>query len=286
MGLFVGVGQNGTRISSADGTEWKNVQIGKEGEGFSAVAFGNGVFAVIGGYGYGKTLNAMTTDGVTWKIMPSDKRGFRSMIFGKGQFFAFGGDAGQVGDAKPVVGTSTDGVTWTDAKPISGRFVLRRFAYGNDIFVGVGDRGRRSMSADGLDWKDAQKIKAIDTLVDVAFGNGVFAGVGLHGLRCSTKDGVTWSEPQRGIEGEHLNAIVFADGKFVAVGAGATFTSADGETWTRTPNQNAPLTCVYGGGVFIGTNWRGRILKSTDGVAWTEVMKVEHHVGSIAYGGV
>jgi hypothetical protein len=285
MSMFVGVGQDLFRISSADGVEWKHTQTGKEGQGLSGVAFGNGVFTAVGSHNYGKQLMAVSSDGIEWKVNLGTKAGsYRYITFGNGKFFAFGGDAAQVGDAKPFVGTTTDGVTWTDPKPISGRFIIRRIAFGNGIFVGVGDRGRRSVSTDGYDWKDAGNTKPIDTLIDIAFGNGVYVGVGMHGLRMSTKDGFTWTEPQRGKEGEHLNSIVFANGQFVSVGAGATFTSPDGNTWTRTPNKNAPLTCMFGGGLFIGTNWKGRILKSADALEWTEVIKCPFHVGSIAWG--
>ena len=284
--MFVAVGHGGLRISSADGVEWKNEQLGKEGETYRSVAYGNGVFAAVGGFGYGDQLMAVSTDGIAWKVTQKPKTtNYRSVFFGNGKFLAMTGDPGQVGDAKPVVAISTDGATWSDPKRIIGQFILRRVAFGAGVFAGVGDRGRRSVSPDGLEWKDVPNTKAIDTLVDIAFGNGVFVGVGLHGLRTSTRDGFTWSEPQRGKEGEHLNSIVFAAGRFVAVGAGATFTSPDGEKWTRVPNTDAPLTCVFGNGAFIGTNWKGRILKSTDAIAWKEMIKCPRHVECIAFGG-
>jgi hypothetical protein len=120
--------------------------------------------------------------------------------------------------------------------------------------------------------------------VDVAFGGGVFVGVGLHGLRMSTRDGLKWSPRQVGEEGEHLNSVVWTGKRFVAVGAGATYESADGEAWTRKPNKNAPLTVAYGGGVFVGANWKGRLLRSTDAVEWVQVFKSERHVEAIAFG--
>ena len=122
-------------------------------------------------------------------------------------------------------------------------------AFGNGLFVGVGDRGRRACSPDGLDWDDVPDVKPIDTLVDVAFGNGVFVGVGLHGLRMVDRaTALTWSEPVRGAEGEHLNSVVWADDRFVAVGPGATYISPDGLTWERRPNADAPVTFCYGRG--------------------------------------
>jgi hypothetical protein len=46
--------------------------------------------------------------------------------------------------------------------------------------------------------------------------------------------------------------------------------------------MNAPLIAVAGGGIFLGSAWRGRILRSTDAVEWKEVFKAEQHVESLA----
>ncbi|HSI36357.1 MAG: WD40/YVTN/BNR-like repeat-containing protein [Phycisphaerae bacterium] len=287
MSKFVAVGHNGLRVTSADGVTWDKPQVGKEGETYRAVAYGNGAFAAVGGFGWGDQLMAVSPDdGATWRVSVKTKQtNYRSVVFGNGKFLAMAGDPAQVGDARPVVATSTDGATWTDAKRISGKWLIRRIVYGNGTFAGVGDRGRRSVSPDGLEWKDAPDMKPVDTLADIAFGNGVFVGVGMHGLRTSSRDGLKWSPGQIGKEGEHLNSVVFTGGKFVAVGLGATWTSPDGEKWERTPNTNAPLSCVVGGGAFIGTAWRGRILRSTDAVAWTEVAKCPHHIECVVFGG-
>jgi len=37
---------------------------------------------------------------------------------------------------------------------IAGKNILRRVAWGNDRYVGVGDRGRRATSKDGRDWQE------------------------------------------------------------------------------------------------------------------------------------
>ena len=165
--------------------------------------------------------------------------------------------------------------------------MVRRLASrtGSDrLFVAVGDRGRRSYSADAKTWLDAPEAKAVDTLVDVACGDGVFVGVGLHGLRTRTTDGKAWTHAVRADEGEHLNTVVWAGGKFVAVGAGVTFTSPDGVTWQRHANTNAPLTLAFGSGVFVGTRWKGKVVRSTDGVTWADVLTADHHLEAVAYG--
>ncbi len=166
-----------------------------------------------------------------------------------------------------------------------GRNIIRRLAFGKKLIVGVGDRGRRAASRDGgKSWQDAPDSRAIDTLADVAFGGERFVGVGLNGLRMSSHDGITWSTPQRGDEGEHLNSIVWNGEHFVAVGAGATYFSSDGEQWERQPNADAPLTVAYGGGVFVGLHWQGRIFLSTDALRWRQVFKGERHFEAVCFG--
>lgn len=284
--FFIAVGQDGLRASSTDGVTWSNKQIGKEGETYRAAAAGNGVLLAVGSYG-GKNILAVSTDGATWNTSLREanySKYIRGLAVGNGLFLGLGGDPGSAGDSKPFVLLSKDGVTWEGPTPIVGRHILQRATWGNDRFVAVGDRGRRATSPDGKTWTDAEKVKAIDTLVDVAFGNGVFVGVGLHGLRMTTQDGLTWTDRQLGEEGEHLNSVMFAKDRFVAVGVGATYTSADGKNWERTPNDYAPQVAVFGDGVFVGAAWKGRIFVSNDAIKWRETHKFEQHVMAIAWG--
>ena len=283
---FVAVGQNGLRLASEDGIAWKDLQVGKEGETYRAVAQGDGRFVAVGSYG-GDNIFAASTDGAAWQTAKKDARYsayLRAVGFALGEFLALGGDPGAVGDSKPFAMTSKDGGAWSENVSIAGKEMLRRFAFGDGQYVAVGDRGRRAASEDGRTWKDAPAVRAIDTLIDVAFGAGVFVGVGLHGLRMRTADGLAWTDRQLGEEGEHLNSIVWAGDRFVAVGQGATYTSADGASWTRTPNRDAPPTVAYGRGVFVGSAWKGRLLRSTDGVDWQPAFKADHHVEAIAFG--
>jgi hypothetical protein len=285
-GLFVALGQNGQRIVSSNGLEWRDAQAGKEGETWRAVAAGGGRFVGVGSFG-GSNFFGATTDGVTWERSGFDgkySRYVRGIVFHDGKFVALGGDPGTVGQAKPFALISSDGKTWGDLIELPGKFILRRFASGNGLIVGVGDRGRRAASPDGKDWKDAPDVKAIDTLVDVAFGAGKFVGVGLHGLRMVSEDGVNWFSKQLGEEGEHLNAILWTGEQFAAIGAVATLLSKDGYEWKRVPNIDGPLTAAYGGGAYVGLNWKGRILHSTDAVKWREVYKGENNLEALAFG--
>jgi hypothetical protein len=282
--LFLAAGHNGLRLTSTDGIAWSAPILGKEGETYRCAAGGGGRLVSIGGFG-GSNIFAATADGSVWKTSIRDAqyaRYIRGLGFGRDQFLALGGDSGAVGVARPFVFLSADGEKWDGPHDIPGKFMVRRVAFGNKRFVAVGDRGRRSASEDGLKWTDAAEVKAIDTLVDVAFGNGVFVGVGLNGLRMLTADGMKWTDRQTGEEGEHLNAVVWAKDRFVAVGAGATFFSPDGVKWDRAANVEAPVSVVHSGGVFLGTRWKARIMRSTDAIKWTETLKADHHLEAVA----
>jgi hypothetical protein len=286
VSLFIAVGHQGQRVASADGLAWTNLQVGKEGEIYRAVAFGNGAHVAVGNFG-GSNLFASTRDGAAWQVSGRDgqyKNFLRALAFGNGTFLGLGGDPGAVGSSAPFVSLSEDGVTWTEYLPIPGKHILRRAAWGNGRFVGVGDRGRRAASKDGKDWSDAAATKAVDTLVDVAFGAGKFVGVGLHGLRSVTEDGLQWPQRFAGEEGEHINSVVWTGERFVAVGQGGTYFSPDGLEWTRKENRDAPLIATFGAGVFVGINWKGRILVSKDALVWKQVYKAEQHLEAISFG--
>jgi hypothetical protein len=288
--MFLAAGHNGLRTFSDDGLTWQTPEIGKEGEVYRAAAFGNGRCVIVGTFG-GQNLMTSSVPGKPWETATRDAKYsqyFRGLAYGDRHFVASGGDPVTVGAAKPFMAISGDGVQWEENAPIEGKFILRRLAFGNGTWVGVGDRGRIASSTDAKAWKDLAGAKAIDTLVDVAFGQvnggGLFVGVGLHGLRRVSTDGATWSEPVRGQEGEHLNSVIFTGSQFVAVGAGATYFSADAKEWKRVPNENAPTFFTFGAGAFVGTSWRGRLLYSRDAIHWKDVHKCEHPVETVAFG--
>ena len=286
--LFLAVGQDGARLTSADGATWSKPEFGKEGQILKAVAFAGGIALAAGSAG-GDNLLATTTDGFASKTV-TVKAGYVNYIRGLGtfgdRFLALGGDPGSVGNSRTFTMLSKDGLTWTEMKPVGGKHLLRRMASGGGKLVAVGDRGRRAASNDAIEWTDAPEVKAIDTLIDVAFGSGVFVGVGLHGLRMSSADGLKWEHRQTGEEGEHLNSVLWAKDRFVAIGAGATFTSADGTAWEKFANENAPLSATYGDGLFVGVAWKGKILTSADAKVWKQVLKIDRHLEAVGFGAV
>ena len=288
--LFIAVGHDGLRMTSPDGRSWSEPQLGKEGETFRQVCVGPRRCVAAGGYG-GKNIFSATSDGVQWEPSVSDagySRYVLGLVYGPAGFYGLSGDAGTVGNAKMEMLTSPDGVQWKKHPQDQARNVLRRAVIGHGLFVGIGDRGRRAWSTDGITWEDDKSSKPVDTLISLAFGAGRFVGVGLHGLRMSSADGKTWDDKQLGEEGEHLNSVLWTGEQFVAVGLGATYVSLDGQTWQRYANVDPPLSVAFGKlttgeRVFVGANWKGRLLRSGDGIAWEQTLRAPRHVEAVAF---
>jgi len=275
-GFYLAVGHNGIRMSSKDGRKWTDPQTA-DGKYFRTVAFGNGTAIAVGKRDY-----SVTKDGLNWskpQNLPKGGNGIVFLTFGAGRFIGVGTDVNYNGTTFYY---TEDGQNWSKPTDQKGKGLLR-MVWGDGQFVAVGGSGRIARSKDGEKWEDAPDTKPIDTLIDVAYGDGNYVGVGLHGLRMWSDDGLKWRFKQRGLEGEHFNSVVWTGEKFVAVGNGGTIESPNGRSWERTPNENAPLACCYGDGVFVGSHWRGRVLRSTDGYKFDEVLKLDDHVDAIIY---
>ena len=287
--LFVAVGYHGLRMVSENGTEWKNVQLGKDGEVYRNVCTANGITVAVGSYGL-TNFFARTLDGAKWEQQSRRSPGVYHLlsgaVYGNDRFLAYGGDPTS-DPAGNILHHSKDGAAWSDVVQPKNRRLLRRVAFGAGLFVGVGEFGRRTVSKDGLTWEDAPEANDTfkETLTHVAFGNGMFVGVGIHSLRMTTKDGITWENREAGEEGEHLNSVVWTGDRFVATGPTVTYVSSDGVRWERQSVRQGPLTMAYGAGRFVGSRGKGRMLLSEDAVRWTEVFKAEQFVEGLCYGG-
>jgi hypothetical protein len=130
-----------------------------------------------------------------------------------------------------VIRTSIDGVAWTKRRaciPAS----LYAVAYGNSLFVAVGNEGAVVTSADGIEWT-SQDSGTEERLRGIAYGEGIFVAVGYSGTIISSKDGVRWTSRKSGT-GNRLQSIAYGNGTFVAVGwNGVILTSRSGHTWIR-----------------------------------------------------
>jgi len=160
---------------------------------------------------------------------------------------------------------------------------LSSVAFGNGVFVGVGDSSAVVRSTNGVDWS-VTTAGSYGNLARVRFLNGEFVAVGTSDKIISSTDGISWTAttlPQAG-----FRDVAFGNDVYVIAGA-ATYMSSNGVDWIQThpivvpiifPNYETPLdTVLFSSGRFIGLAAGGSApgglggrpsLYSTNGVDW------------------
>jgi hypothetical protein len=169
--------------------------------------------------------------------------------------------------------TSSNAVNWTTRNTGTSNF-LSSVAYGNGVFVVVGQGGTILSSPDGVTWIP-RTSNTLNDLEAVTYANQVFVAVGYQGTILFARDGVTWQRA-RVFTGRWLMGVTYGNGMFLAVGEGGTaLLSPDGQFWyeTNTGSTNTFFGVTFGdyGGSrnrFFAFGERGTLLSSSDGFNW------------------
>jgi hypothetical protein len=242
-------------------------------EGFpdmNASAYGAGTYVAAGKHGVLYT----SPNGTTWteRVNPAAAaRDILGMTYGGGQFVAVG--VGWFQLPVPVILTSPNGVTWTERAAPPGTRSLFAVAYGNGLYVAVGNGGHIITSSNGIAWT-ARTSGTNQRLRGVAWAGGVFVAVGDSRTVLTSSDGVTWT-PQTAPAGMgfSLRGVAHDGTQFIAVSSEqAIMTSPEGAAWTQqvVPNNIASqdffgVAVGNGAVVVVGDN---RIYTSPDGDVW------------------
>ena len=203
-GIFIAVGgifgTNGRTLLSDDNVEsWSTDLIGTDF--IAAIAFGNNTFVAVGENGFRAWVDG---DGIGWSPEIADAwnvtdNWLYDVAFGNNIFVAIGikaeplrsVDNGKTWNA----GTSCESCENHAECFYGGPCMLHGIAFGNGVFVAVGELGRIIWSADGDAWHEAvEPVAGADGLRGVAFSNGIFVAVGENGRRIYSFDnGLTWN---------------------------------------------------------------------------------------------
>lgn len=171
-----------------------------------------------------------------------------------------------------LIASSANKINWSIDSSIPVSVV--DIAYGNSIFVTVGNGGAIYTSPDGITWT-SRTSGTTQALNCVVYLNNLFLIGGNSGVILTSSDGITWTLRNPGtstnITGIAWNGTIYAASNS---GNGNVYTSPDTITWTarNTGNNLGIANLVYGNGAFIfatsgGSN--GYVYKSTDGITWT-----------------
>jgi len=203
-GLFVAVGDNGTILTSPDGTTWtqRTSTPGPFGARvhFYDVTYGNGLFVTVGGDN-GTILTS--PDGTTWaKRNSGTSNDLYGLTYGNGLFVA-------VGDNGTIL-TSPDGTTWAKRNSGTSEEFLG-VTYGNGIFLTIGLDGNILISPDGTTWTEGsyENSYSYGFFKAATYGNGLFVTVSKNGAIQTSPDGTTWTERTSGISG-WLREVIYS----------------------------------------------------------------------------
>jgi uncharacterized delta-60 repeat protein len=179
---------------------------------------------------------------------------------------------------------------WTWRYPLPQGNSLFRAAYGNGVFVAVGEWGAKVTSSDGgVTWRSCQSSGHLSS---IAFGNDRFVAIGnwwnnqigrIETRIQTSTNGTIWKEFDAPVfAGFGINDVAFGNGRFVAAcGSSRTAVSTNGTDWTVVPmaSSNSLLRIIFANGLFVATTLLSdvtptgvvaRIAISLDGVTWTE----------------
>ena len=152
--------------------------------------------------------------------------------------------------------SSTDGKNWSQLislKDINGTgtgfsFAIRDIAYGNGVYVAVGDGESIGVSSDLANWTFYPGLVSPNSAgTSVAYGNNTWVVVGRkesttnHNLAYSTDDGNTWTSTSLTLLNSYeYEGLIYYNDKFVLFGYNVyncIAFSTDGINWTQTSNN-------------------------------------------------
>ena len=160
---------------------------------YNDIAYGNGVFVVVGGAG-GSGGAATSTDGSSWvsRTITTPATGtFTSIAYGGTRFVAINSDG--------YTAYSANGIVWSvggNMPSAVGNWVS--VTYGNGRFAAISDVGEYAISYDfGSNWiSEGSTLSNIAaTWAKVAYGQGLFLATATGSALCATSpDGILWTE--------------------------------------------------------------------------------------------
>ncbi|MBL9138213.1 MAG: hypothetical protein JNK85_20255 [Verrucomicrobiales bacterium] len=251
---------------------------------FSAVAFGNGRYVMVGGQTHasysGMLLTTEDPDHPQWRPPEgwTDTAPLLAIERQNGLFVAVGGT---IVTGTRIV-TSTDGILWTDRSP-NFQSSLLDVAYGAGRWVAVGGvqlfaptAGILLSSSNAIDWirHDIGTVFGSRNggfiLKGVTFGHGSFLATGVGDrsfpILTGSFSGTTWSTGA-GEYGSSGWDVAFGDGLFVSGGHSQIASSVDGASLSWKPHASLDLrgNLVFANHTFLGINpGAGKIWQSGD----------------------
>lgn len=247
-GKYYLVSQSPAKICYSENLEnWEEILLNEDYLGPTDLAYGNGIFVLVGKSGKTKdTYIYYSADGMNW--IPK----------------------------KLSTGVSIS-VSSFSVKFINNKFIIESGVYYKNS-QGIRYKTQKWFfeSKNGIDWIKHELVyngpKAVDSY-DIHYSNGIYVCVGGSGSIFTSTNLDNWVERESGVN-DILVGITFGKGQFIVVGDNGTIlTSNDGINWSKQQsNTNSYLRkSRYANGLYIIVGYNGVILKSTDGINWLNI---------------
>jgi hypothetical protein len=260
------------------------------------IAFGNGRLVAVGNNG----TTAYSDDGINWTVHTSANVWLgnvylEGIVFDGTQFIAVGMDYDGAGPRwEHVTYTSPDGTYWTERYDSNSgtfpvNFSLHDVAYGNGIYVAVGDSGTILRSLDAVNW--SPMVSGVGTnLYGVSYGGGKFVAVGAGSgggpaVVLTSSSGFGWANQSVRVDLDNWKGfydVQYCNDRFLASGWYARILHSTDlgfsfSTLMTGGRLNTPAF-AYGNGIYFaaGDNYDKGIgvdinLISLDGANWEEL---------------
>jgi len=220
---FVVGGRHGTVLTSNDGTNWVTQQ-SLGARDIAAITFGEGRFVGVANtdeYDTGIPAGLIFTsnDGANWMLATQNEfYSYTGVAYGNGLFMALA--TWNTGwDYVPELMLSRDGANWTQSEFQFPEFSgVRLIAFGNNVFVAVGNYGDIFVSTNGKRWvRHHLKGFADDWPVSINYAYNRFFITKTSGRILGSWSGLNWTSQEIPIN-TSLYGIAYGNGSYVAVG--------------------------------------------------------------------
>jgi hypothetical protein len=165
--------------------------------------------------------------------------------------------------------TSSDTTTWTSRTPPTTNN-LYAITWTGSRFTAVGQFGIIITSLDGISWVRATSVPLLPDLYDVISVGSTLIAVG-NGYLMTSVDSMIWTLRSITTISGVLYGVAYNGSKYLTLGSSSTFTSTDSTTWiaATTSPNSHAVTAVDSTFITVGSG--GIIRQSTDdGVTWKD----------------
>lgn len=204
-GQWITIGENGTILTSPDGIIWTAQNAGTAAF-LNDISYGAGQWIIVTSEG---TLTS--PDGIVWTARGTPAA---SIVYGNGQWAsAYGGRFQTSTDGINWEINSISNATYSKIRYGGGRWVMLS-AYGPIIFA--------TSSSDGVNWEAKILSEREGKIRSIAFGDGLWMGVGEKLYTKTSPDGLNWSTLRPPNNYLTLVDVSYHEGRWVLVGDGGT----------------------------------------------------------------